>query len=321
MKSLMSTAELSNEPSQKEREEVRDGYRWVPQSCPVCEVSQAKYVGRRGGAAHRAGLGIECHVWRCDKCGLVFPNPMPVPIGGIAQHYALDADSYFQHHNLEEKVERWRKQLLDAERLTGGKGRLLDIGAGRGEVLIAARELGREAVGIEPSASFAEYAAERSGFKIRREPVEQCGFDDESFDVVILSAVLEHLYNPDETIAEIARILRKGGALFVDVPNESGLYFRFGNLYQKLRRRNWSVNLAPTFEPFHVFGFNPRSLRAILAKHGLSVRHWRVFAGQSVLPNRGGLIGPLEQLAAHAVTALSNVGELGTYIETWAVKD
>jgi hypothetical protein len=32
-------------------------------------------------------------------------------------------------------------------------------------------------------------------------------------------------------------------------------------------------------------------------------------------------MGSLEQLAAHAVTALSNLGELGTYIETWAVKD
>jgi SAM-dependent methyltransferase len=181
--------------------------------------------------------------------------------------------------------------------------------------------MGWEVVGIEPSPSFAEHCEQVSGAEIRREPVERCGFPAESFDAVVLAAVLEHLYNPDETIGEIARILRRGGALFVDVPNESGLYFRFGNLYQKLSRRNWSVNLAPTFEPFHVFGFGPRSLRSLLAKHGLSARHWRVYAGRSVLPKRGGLMGSIEQLAAHAVTALSNVGELGTYIETWAVKE
>jgi SAM-dependent methyltransferase len=153
-----------------------------------------------------------------------------------------------------------------------------------------------------------------------REPIERCGFADHSFDAVILAAVLEHLYDPDATVREIARVLRPGGAFFVDVPNEAGLYFRLGNLYQKLRGRDWVVNVAPTFEPFHVFGFSPRALRALLRKHGLEVRDWRVYGGRSMVPRRGGALGALEHLAARAVTAASNLGELGTYIETWAVK-
>ena len=132
--------------------------------------------------------------------------------------------------------------------------------------------------------------------------------------------MLEHLYNPDETIAEIARVLRRGGVLFVDVPNETGLYFRMGNLYQKLRGRDCVVNVATTFEPFHVFGFGPKSLRALLAKHGLSVLEWRIYAGKSMVPPRGGVLGSLEQLAARAVTAISSFGEMGAYIETWAIK-
>jgi SAM-dependent methyltransferase len=317
----MASTKLSGQASSEELEEIRDGYRWLPQDCPVCEVPPTKYVGRRGGAAHRAGLGVESQLWSCGKCGLVFPNPMPIPVGGVEQHYKLEPDDYFRNHDSERKVAGWRGELERVEHWTGGKGRVLDIGAGRGEVLVAASQIGWEAVGIEPSASFAEHCARLSGAEIRREPVERCNFPAESFDAVILSTVLEHIYNPDETIAEIARVLRRGGALFVDVPNESGIYFRFGNLYQKLSRRDWSVNLAPTFEPFHVFGFSPRSLRALLAKHGLTPRHWRVYAGRSVLPKRGGLMGSFEQIAAHAVTALSNIGELGTYIETWAIKD
>jgi SAM-dependent methyltransferase len=317
----MANTKASGQAAPAELGEIRDGYRWLPQVCPVCEVPPTKYVGRRGGRAHRAGLGVESQLWSCGKCGLVFPNPMPVPVGGVEQHYTLEPEDYFRNHDTEKKVEGWDKQLAVAESLTGGKGRLLDIGAGRGEVLVAAHQRGWEAVGIEPSSSFAEQCEQLAVAEIRREPVERCNFPAESFDVVVLAAVLEHLYNPDETIGEIARILRRGGALFVDVPNESGLYFRFGNLYQKLSRRDWSVNLAPTFEPFHVFGFSPRSLRSLLIKHGLSPSYWRVYAGRSVLPGRKGLMGSLEQLAAHAVTALSNLGELGTYIETWAVKD
>ena len=302
------------------REEVRDGYRWVAQRCPVCGVPPGKYLGRRGGAAHREGAGVECRIWRCEGCGLVFPNPMPLPARGVGELYALDPEHYFQNHDLGYKLEGARQMVTCAERLTGGRGRLLDVGSGRGDVLLAAREAGWEATGIDLSPSFADYAERRSGCRVLREPIERCGFRPGSFDVVILAAVLEHLYDPDTTVREIARVLRPGGAFFVDVPNEAGLYFRLGNLYQRLRGRDWVVNVAPTFEPFHVFGFSPRSLRALLGKHGLEVRDWRVYDGRSMVPGRGGLLGLLEHLAARAVTAASNVGELGTYIETWAVK-
>ena len=245
---------------------------------------------------------------------------MPMPVKGIGQHYDLNADHYFQHHDLEGKTLDALGMITRAEQLTGRKGRVLDIGAGRGELLRAACDAGWSAVGIEPSASFAEYAARYSGAEIKREPLEQCNFPDCSFDVVILSAVLEHIYNPDEVIKEIARILRPGGALFLDVPNEKGLYFRMGNLYQRLRGRNWTVNLAPTFEPFHVFGFNGRALRMLLAKYGLTVKDWHVYGGRSVLPRRNSFLGHLEHRASQLVTVISNWGGLGTYIETWVVK-
>ncbi|MGB7925647.1 MAG: methyltransferase domain-containing protein [Pyrinomonadaceae bacterium] len=298
----------------------KEAYRWLAQVCPICEVPPTKLIGRRGGAAHRQSLGIECDVWRCGKCGLIFPNPMPVPVGGMEQHYGQPPDDYFEHHDTEARGAAGEIILRRAEELMGSAGRLLDIGAGRGELLRAARERGWTATGIEPSEPFARHAASYSGAEIRREAVEHCGFDEGSFDVVVMGSVLEHLYNPDVTVREIARILRSGGALYVDVPNEAGLYFRVGNLYQKARGRDWVVNTAPTFTPYHIFGYSPRALRALLAKHGLRPKVWKIYAGQSMVPSRGGPLGALERLAAQAVTAASKMGNLGTYIETWAVK-
>jgi SAM-dependent methyltransferase len=243
-----------------------------------------------------------------------------LPVDGLEQHYGISHGKYFEHHDINNKERAALGFLRVAEQLAGGKGRLLDIGAGRGELLRTALQAGWSAIGIEPSANFREYAGKYSGAELREEPVERCGFAPNSFDVVVLLAVLEHLYNPDETIAEIARILRPGGALLLDVPNERGLYFLIGNLYQKLRGRDWVVNIAPTFSPFHVFGFGPRSLRALLAKHDLRPVHWHVYPGRAMVPTRAGLVGALEQLSAHAVTALSSIGSLGTYIESWAVK-
>ncbi len=295
-------------------------YRWVKQNCPICDKPPSKKLGRRGGAAHREGLGVECDIWRCRECGLIFPNPMPVPVGGIAQHYCEQPDEYFQNHESERKGMAASFLLGRAEELIKGKGRLLDVGSGRGEFLKAALDAGWQPVGIEPSEAFAKHAEKYSGVVVRRESIEHCTFENEAFDVVILSAVLEHLYDPVSTVREIARVLRPGGALYVDVPNEEGLYFRVGNLYQRLRRRDWVVNTAPTFSPFHLFGFGPRSLRKLLRRHNLRPTDWRVYPGEAMVPAHGNSTAMLERLAAKAVTAASSVGELGTYIETWAIK-
>jgi SAM-dependent methyltransferase len=151
-------------------------------------------------------------------------------------------------------------------------------------------------------------------------PIEEAEIAPQSFDVVILAAVLEHLYDPDAVIRSIAKVLKPGGFLFVDVPNEKGLYFKIGNLYNKLRGRDWCVNLAPTFPPFHVFGFSPASIKRLLEKHGLRPKRIEVYGGKSVIPVRGGLTGWVERIGGSAVTAISNLGNMGTYIEIWAEK-
>jgi SAM-dependent methyltransferase len=150
--------------------------------------------------------------------------------------------------------------------------------------------------------------------------IEECGFPAAEFDFVILSAVLEHLYDPRSVIAEISHVLRPGGLIFVDVPNEKGLIFKAGNFYQKIRGRRWCVNLAPTFPPFHLFGFSPQSLPKLLALEGLELKKMYVFSGRSVLPDRAGVMGLAEGIAARLFTAASKIGNLGGYIAAWAEK-
>jgi SAM-dependent methyltransferase len=296
-------------------------YNWVQQHCPICEIPPSRHLGMRGGGAHRAKLGVACQIWQCGNCSLIFPNPMPMPAGGIEQHYSVAPEDYFQHHEERDRIEYASLLMQQLQTLQIEKGQLLDIGSGRGEVLRVARENGWTPTGIETSPTFAAFAAQYSGANIIRTPLEECGFESDSFDAIVLGAVLEHLYNPDETVKEIARILKPGGALFVDVPNERGLYFILGNYYQKLRGRNWVVNLAPTFPPYHVFGFSPKSLRALLAKHHLQPAIWYVFSVRSLLASQPGVMGFVERQAARLVTLLTKNNKYGEYIATWAVKN
>jgi SAM-dependent methyltransferase len=295
-------------------------YDWIKINCPICDLPPTRFVGKRGGAAHRENLGVEADIWECGKCGLLFANPMPVPVGGLEQHYSVDADEYFEYHKSDVRAAGATVLLEEAEEILGRKGKMLDVGTGRGEIVLCAKQRGWEVAGVEPSEGFAAYTEKVTGIKIHCQTVENCGFADEEFDLVMLSAVLEHLYNPDEVVAEISRITKRGGLFYFDVPNEKGLLFKVGNLYQKVRRTGWSVNLSPTFTPFHIFGFSPKSVKMLLAKHDFGIKKMGVYGGISLVPAGGGIRAKIESQAAKAVTAVSNYGNLGTYIMGWAIK-
>jgi SAM-dependent methyltransferase len=295
-------------------------YLWVRQLCPICDVRPAKFLGYRGGKAHRQSLGVKCEVWKCGNCGLRFPNPMPLPKCGLDQHYNIDPARYFASHDQDAKYAFAHDLLKIATKLVGKPGALLDVGTGRGEILRAARKNCWEAIGIEPSPTFCAYAAEYSGCQVLQKPIEDCDFALGSFDVVILSAILEHLYNPDATLRAISRVLRAGGVLYLEVPNEDGLFYRMGDFYHGLRRTGWSIHLSPTFPPYHVFGFGPRSLRMLLTKHQLQPTLWSVYGGGNVTPQLNGFLGKFEHIATSMAVMLSGIGSLGNYIEVWAVK-
>lgn len=290
-------------------------YKLEQQNCPICHVAPSIFIGYRGGKYHRQKLGIESNIYKCGRCSLLFPNPMPVPASGIEQHYGETSEAYFDRHEIEAKYQSGLKIVEEAESLLRGSGAILDIGAGQGAILRAARERGWRAVGIEPCAAFASFAADYSGAQIESRLLLECRFPSSSFNAVILAGCLEHLYNPDEVLAEISRILKPGGLLYTDVPNECGLYFRAGNLYERLRGRKACINLSPTFPPFHTFGFGPRSLKAILKKHQLSPVVWRMYEAATTIPPGASKV---ETVATTLITKISKPLGMASYIECWA---
>lgn len=296
----------------------REQYQWIPMTCPLCEKRPSKQLGRRGGAAHRMNLGIECAIWQCGGCGLIFPDPMPVP-NSLDSHYK-EPEDYFKEHILEEKTAVYESVLTTIEGLGVKPGRLLDIGAGRGEALVAAKRRGWEAVGLEPSPPFAHAARENSGAEVLEAKIEERPFPEESFDAVTLGAVLEHVFNPREVLSEINRVLRKGGILWLDVPNEGGAFYVLGNLYQRLRGRDWVVNLSPTFPPYHVFGFTPRSLRKLLSVTGFHPLKFQTYPAPLVLETQDSPVSGGMRTAAQALLRAGSALGAGSLMDVWASK-
>lgn len=237
----------------------------------------------------------------------------------MAEHYG-DAEKYFAEHVLEEKVAAHDLVLRSIEQLGARPGRLLDIGAGRGEMLKAATARGWKAVGLEPASEFARFAREYSGAEVIEAKLEDRPFEENSFDVVTLGAVLEHVFNPVEILREINRVLRPGGMLWLDIPNEAGAFYRLGNLYQRMHRRDWVVNLSPTFPPYHVFGFTPRSMRCLAKLTGFDIVELKTYAASAVIDTRESPVSPVIRPVVRWLLGVSERIGAGTYMDVWAIK-
>jgi len=108
--------------------------------------------------------------------------------------------------------------------------KILDVGAGFGNLLIAARLSGYDAYGVEPDAIMFQGATKRlKGLGISEDILtntvgESLPFEDESFDVAIFSTVLEHVQNIYAVLSETARIIKPGGNIIIINPNYALLY-------------------------------------------------------------------------------------------------
>jgi SAM-dependent methyltransferase len=272
--------------------------------CPLCGSSDATVLGRRGGAAHRSGAGVETTIVRCRRCHGVYPRPFLLPSHN--PYEGETAEGYFHAHDAVDKRATGRAIARSAERRLGRRGTLLEIGCGRGDLLRGALDAGWSVQGVELTVGFARPS---DGVPIEVAPAETASSLDRAYDVVLLAAVLEHVYDPPALLARCVRALAPGGLLYVDVPNECGPWTRAGNAYMRLCGRDWAVNLSPTFAPFHVVGFCPRSLRAALERAGLEVVELTPYALVNMLPRRPGLAGALEHALAGVV--LRGAGALG----------
>jgi SAM-dependent methyltransferase len=287
-------------------------------TCPICGPTAEKVLGVRGGAFHRYGLGVATSIVQCTVCSLMYPNPFAFPLE--PQRLYGNPGKYFSTHNSQAKVIAGRALIREAcRRLEGRLESLLDVGSGRGELLHAARlEQVARIVGLDFAESMVEDAARNYGARVELESIEQFeAKSPEPFDVVFLNAVLEHVYDPDSMIAAAQQLTRPGGVLYIDTPNEPSLLTRLFNSVSAFRGSPAVLNLSPTFSPFHVFGFNPRSLTHLLGKYGFVVESVSI-AGAAHIPSSGGLGDRLKSLIGTGVNHVANWTGSAANMCVWA---
>ncbi len=217
-------------------------------ACNLCGSTQARLF-----------LTCQTHVLvSCAGCGLVYAAAR-VGAAELAEMYAHRYPPEAFLPQRERKLAKAHRELTLLERLTTGR-RILDVGTSYGFFLVAARERGWSAVGVEIAPEPAEYARRTYGLDVRTGTLDTVGLDPESFDVVTIRHVLEHVPDPLGLLRQAGTLVRPGGLVLVAVPNLASLAFRLNGRYW------WWID-----PPTHLYYFTPRTLRAMLERAGLDV--------------------------------------------------
>jgi len=205
-------------------------------SCNLCDGTDVEQIRSKD----RDGNPLRSVI--CHDCGLVWTDPRPTPEqvrAFYASEYRLDFKGTYQpklkHTFRSGKVAMDRfsrmRQVLPKD------ARILDVGAGGGEVVYVLRALGFDASGLEPNEGYARYAAETLGLPVRQGFHQDELVEAQSQDAITMFHMVEHLENPLATLRNVHRWLRPGGVLVVEVPNVEAVcqqphsQFHRGHLY------------------------------------------------------------------------------------------
>jgi methionine biosynthesis protein MetW len=146
---------------------------------------------------------------------------------------------------------------------------VLDVGCGDGTSSAPfVQELRIHYVGVDVSATAVDFARQ-NGLDARKiEDASDLPFDDASFDAALCLEVFEHLSDPREAAAEIARVLRRSGVLIASVPNVAFWRRRIDLACGRWNPEGDDLSLAEPWRDPHLRFFTAAALARMLRQAG-----------------------------------------------------
>jgi SAM-dependent methyltransferase len=146
------------------------------------------------------------------------------------KHYTLDAEQfdYFEDRppvvaHSERRLSEWILSLVPRTAKS-----VLDVGCGKAWVAASLCPKGIEVCSMDISPINVEKALARYPYPNHKGTVGDAfnlPFDDESFDCVIASEVVEHVPDPEAFVKSLFRVIKKGGALILSTPYKEKLRY------------------------------------------------------------------------------------------------
>lgn len=237
--------------------------------CNVCGASNVRTLFSRESDLQAKGSFLATtdvfqgygRVVECTQCGLARLSPRP-EWSFLRQAYQDSQDPLYLAE-LSGRLALAKRVLRFLERHVK-PGNLLDVGCGAGVLLSVAAQRWH-ADGVELCKWAGDEARNRFGVNVFQGTLDEAGYAAGAYDAVTMLDVIEHLPNPREVLAEIHRVMRPGGALFILTPDLSAPVSKLMGAWW------WGLR------PAHLYYFSRDNLVALLERTGYDVkvvRHW-----------------------------------------------
>ncbi|MBM3832245.1 MAG: class I SAM-dependent methyltransferase [Verrucomicrobia bacterium] len=218
--------------------------------CDLCGADDSQRVLEKEGACYA----------ECKRCGFIYAHPrINDPEAFNEEIFQERLQTYVQKNYSAKKQRDYRRELRRLEPFRQNN-RLLEIGSNVGGFLFQARQLNWSPIGLEPVVACARYGCEQRGLNIIASTLEEASLPDDHFDAVYSNAVFEHLAAPSVCFQSAFRVLRPGGALYVDTVN-------YACCTREYLGAGWKL-LKPRE---HLSLYTPATLRAFCEKAGFEV--------------------------------------------------
>ncbi len=259
--------------------------------CPLCASSA---ISPSLTVKDHSITGETFELWRCAGCDFLFTQDPPEP-EAAGRYY--QGEEYISHSDNQQGLVNklyhtardfmlGRKYALVAK-VSKGK-RLLDYGTGTGYFTDFMVRKGYTARGIEIDAGARNYGREKFGITVDAPAALFDTLTPDSFDVITLWHVLEHLYDPQKYLARFFELLAADGKLIIAVPN-----------HKSTDAKTYGADWAAYDVPRHLWHFSPATMRKMVGQAGFRVvatRHmpldpFYVSIMSQRYHNGGGMIG------------------------------
>jgi ubiquinone/menaquinone biosynthesis C-methylase UbiE len=183
--------------------------------------------------------------------------------------------------------------------------RILDVGCGIGTYVAKFREFSEDVYGVDIDEDKVTIASRRLK-NIFHAPAEKLPFDDNSFDVVMLHEVIEHVKNDRESIREATRCVRPGGRVVIFAPNRlypfetHGFFIGKKFVFRLLPLINYTPDFFRNIFCHHVRIYTQRGIKRLFEGQQVSFEVCtHIYPGFDNVAERNPAIG---QFLQHATT-------------------
>jgi len=207
------------------------------------------------------------HYFQCNNCQIIFLAHSHVYERFVKNFYTkgyFTGGERFSGYNNYEKNKKiilgnFRPIIQEIKKYLSPYGKHLDIGSAFGYLLELTQNEGFDPYGIEPSRFAAKIAQKKFGNRIVNSTFEKAQFPKNSFSLITMFDVVEHLNSPAKAFKKVASLLAPGGLLVIWTCDQ-------GSFFARLCGSFWHFYTAPQ----HLFVFNKHVLASFLKKAGLT---------------------------------------------------